>query len=280
MKSIRSIILSCLICSAVFFSCGTDENGNVVVIPDLTHILIVSNTTTDNDWIINNFPEEMTGFEFEAWNFADSVPTVQQLNQFDAVLLFENGTEGPICDSVGDRMHDYVMGGGNLVLGTFYWQDRSDGGYEEVGWGDLESIDPIIANDGNAYNDDSIGTWIDHPLTRGLDTIYCEYGGGYDSLRAGATAVAWWTNGEILMAYDKPDGRIVAVTLWPAEPRQRPGGNYAGFYRAWENAMLYAAWGGTREAKATVAPAPLMKIRGNSSIQNIEKNRPQNGGSR
>lgn len=276
MKPIRGIIFSCLIFSVVFFSCGTDENGNVVVIPDLTHILIISNDDGDNAWIQTNFPLHMDGLEFETWNFVDSVPTVDQLNQFDAVLLFENGTEGPICDSVGDRMHDYVMGGGNLVLGTFYWQDRSDGGYEEVGWGDLESIDPIIANEGDAYNDDSTGMWIEHPLTRGLDTIYCHYSGGYDSLRAGAIAVAWWKNDEILIAYNKPDGRIVAVTLWPAEPQQETDGNYKGFYRAWENALLYAAWGGTRTGKTVSVPEPVQKSTGKI----FEKKRPQNGGSR
>lgn len=276
MKPFRGIILSCLIFSAVLFSCGTDENGDVVIIPDLTHILVISNTTGNNGWIQSNFPTHMDGFDFETWNFADSVPTVEQLNQFDAILLFENGTEGAICDSVGDRMHDYVMGGGNLVIGTFYWQDRSDGGYGEVGWGNLESIDPIIANDGDAYNEDTLGTWINHPLTRGLDSITCEYGAGYDSLRAGATAVAWWTSGEIFMAYNKPEGRIVALTLWPAEPSQNPFYIYNGFYRAWENALLYAAWGGTREAKAMVVPKPVMK----TTNKIFEKKRPLNGGSR
>ncbi|KAB2877919.1 hypothetical protein F9K33_15110 [bacterium] len=276
MKSITRMVLSFLVLGFIFFSCGTDENGNVVVIPDLTHILIISNTSSDNDWIINNFPEEMSGFEFESWSFVDSVPTVQQLNQFDAVLLFENGTEGAICDSVGDRMHDYVMSGGNVVLGTFYWQDRTDGDYGEVGWGDFESIDPIIADYGDAYFEDTIGTWIDHPLTRGLDSITCEYGGGYDSLRSGATAVAWWKNGEILMAYNKPSGRIVALTLWPAEPEQNPFYIYNGFYRAWENAMLYAAWGGTRAKETLVVSKSIMKTTGRS----FEKNSPQNGGSR
>jgi hypothetical protein len=250
----------------------------VVVIPDLTHILVISNTNDDNAWIQSNFPIHMNGFDFVTWNFRDSVPSVQQLNQFDAVLLFENGTEGPICDSVGDQLHDYVMSGGNLVIGTFYWQERSDGGYEEVGWGDLESIDPLFANEGNAYNNDSTGTWINHPLTRGLDTIYCHYGGGYDSLRSGTTAVAWWKNGEILMAYNAPNGRIVAVTLWPAEPNNRAG-NYKGFYRAWENALLYSAWGNTRTDKTNIVTAPWAVPANNLNKENAGSERPVNGGS-
>ncbi len=279
MKPIKRIVVSCLILSFIFFSCGTDENGNVVIIPDLTNILVISNATYDNEWIQTNFPTHMSGFDFETWNFADSVPTVEQLNQYDAVLLFENGTEGAICDSVGDRMYDFVMNGGNLVLGTFYWQDRSDGGYEENGWGNLESIDPIIANEGDAYYDDTLGTWINHPLTRGLDTITCEYGAGYDSLRSDAKAVAWWNNGEVFMAYNKPGGRIVALTLWPAEPEQNPDYIYNGFFRAWENALLYAAWGGTRE-KANSTSYPLFKPGMDVVKKNSEKSRPAKGGSR
>ncbi len=274
MKSFRGIILSCLIFSAVLFSCGTDENGNVVVIPDLTHILIISNDDGDNAWIQTNFPLHMDGLEFSTWKIVDSIPTLQKLKEFDVILLFENGNNY-IADSIGDRIYEYVMEGGNLVEGTFIYQHNSDAIYGTDALGLLETIDPIIPDNGNAYSYDSTGTWIDHPLTRGLDTIYSEYGGGYDSLRAGATAVAWWKNGEILMAYNKPNGRIVALTLWPAEPSDY-NGNFKGFYRAWENALLYAAWGGTRTGKTVSVPEPVQKVTGKI----FDKKRPQNGGSR
>lgn len=254
----RATFVSCLIAFfSIYVFTGCDPKASDSDIGDQTMVLVMSNDGTENDSIAAVYPRYMSGITFTTWTIPDSVPTLSQLKEYDVVLLYEDGTFGTYSDSIGGVLHDYVMDGGNLVIGTFYWQESSDGGYEEVGWGKLETIDPIIANDGNAYYYDSTGTWINHPLTRGLDTIYCHYGGGYDSVRhtandsahTNATAVAWWKNGDVLMAYNKPNGRIVAVTLWPFEAIDRAG-KYDGFYRAWENALLYAAWGDTRNEKS------------------------------
>jgi hypothetical protein len=245
MRPGAGIIVSLGAAAVLFFTCSKDNPTNPGGgIAATTRVLVISNYPAGNTFIADTFPAHLSGFTFSTWYVPDSVPTLAQLRDYDVVLAFENNIFN--SDSTGDLLYDYVMQGGNLVLGAFYWQGRIDGGYNTVGWGQLETIDPIIADSGNAYLYDSTGTWVEHPLTRGLDTIYCYYGGGYDSLRSNATAVAWWKNGDVLMAYNAPSGRIVGVTLYPCEPRSRAG-NYKGFYRAWENALLYAAWGDTRQ---------------------------------
>jgi hypothetical protein len=296
MKTIAGVLVSVCTVTILFSNCSKDKTpvglGGRIVIPDTTKVLIVSNDQNDNLWIVDTFPVHMTGFKFSSWSIEDSLPALVQLNQYDVVLFFENGTINPLyyTDTVGKRIYDYVMQGGHIVLGTFYWQDRSDGvdslqGWTTTGWGPLETIDPIIANHGYAYGYDSTGTWISHPLTRGLDTIYCRYGGGYDSLRSGASAVAWWKNGEILMSYCNPSGRIVGLTLWPAEPSQNTAARYKynGFYRAWENALLYAAWGDTRASTTTAATTAMVaapRATAKSGTRGLEKQTPKKGGSR
>jgi hypothetical protein len=245
MRPSAGIIVSLGAAAVLFITCSRDNPANPGGgIPATTRVLVISDYAEGNQFILDTFPAHMSGLTFEAWSIADSVPTLAQLNAYDVVLLYQEAIFDN--DSTGDRLYEYVMQGGDLVLGTFYWQGRSDGGWAVQGWGLLETIDPIIADSGNAYLFDSTGPWIDHPLTRGLDTICCYYGGGYDSLRSNAAAAAYWRNGDVLMAYAAPAGRIVAVTLFPYEPVAHTG-NYKGFYRAWENAFLYAAWGDTRQ---------------------------------
>ena len=63
------------------------------------------------------------------------------------------------------------------------------------------------------------------------------------------------------MAYNKPNGRIVAVTTYPGEPRLR-GGDYTSFYTLFDNALLYAAWGATR-----TEPIETTKVIPNPALQ-------------
>ncbi|MCB0278688.1 MAG: hypothetical protein KDD94_04250 [Calditrichaeota bacterium] len=174
-------------------------------------VLVLSNYL--HDTVAAQFPQFIANAEFTAVDIDSDTPTVAFLDSFDLVILFEDGLVN-YPTIIGDSIYQYVMNGGNLILGTFYWQDRSDGGHTTNGWGMLETIDPIYSGS-CAYSDDHMDSVIAHPMTEGVDSLLAYYRGGVDSLRNGATALAWWSDGSILLAYNQPAGRITAVTVAP-----------------------------------------------------------------
>jgi hypothetical protein len=243
----------------------------------------------------------MTGMQFTSLYTDTIIPTKSFMDSFDVVMLFEDGNVN-YSDSLGNNVHDYVMGGGNLVLGTFYWQDRTDGGYSSVGWGNLETIDPIMFKRSsigvlNAYGQDTVdvGSIVDNPLTQGVDTLISwNYSGGPDSARSNTTVVAKWKRRGIFIATNKPNGRIVAVSLQPADiylfhgagtaehvgdfsKRTASADYYKGFYKVWENALLYSAWGGVRVTTAASAQSITTNTIGKAKPARIRKAR--DGGS-
>jgi hypothetical protein len=213
------------------------------------NVLVLSNRYLST--IVDSFPVHMPGFTFDSMNVAGQTPTVEFLSQFPVVLLFEDGLFSNAVN-VGDSVAAYVQAGGNLVLGTFYWQDRSDNPrYSSVGWGALEQIDPFAAPYGSEYRGDSLdtGSIVAHPLTQGLDSLWVNsYHGGVEP-REGTIVVARWSDACIgcnqdtttpLVGYrvESEGQRIVGVSLYPAYPYY--GGFGGDFYRLWENALGWA----------------------------------------
>ncbi|MCF7805838.1 MAG: M6 family metalloprotease domain-containing protein [Candidatus Marinimicrobia bacterium] len=223
--------------------------------PDKTHqniqILVLSNDDVDNNWIKSNFPNYISGISIQTYNVSSNVPSLSYLHSFDAVLLFENVTFSN-STAVGDRIYDYVMAGGNVVLGTFYWQGRSDGGYSSD-WGQLENIDPLFGGSADYISGEMDTTNIvSHPLTTGLTSLTAsDFQGGPTQLRSNATAVAWWQDGDPLLAYNKPGGLITAVTIYPTHPAN---GTVTGdFYLLWENALKFTG-GAAQTSWLTAVP--------------------------
>ena len=104
---------------------------------------------------------------------------------------------------------EYVLDEATLFYQPFYWQDRTDGGFGTQGWGDLELYDPLYG-DACDYAYQDVGTVTDHPMTEGIDELNCYFRGGPTILRDDATAVAWWSDGDPLIAYNQPGGVITA----------------------------------------------------------------------
>ena len=107
-------------------------------------VLLVSNSTSDMDYFQNHLGNSWTNNSgalpsFTTWD-ADNTPTLDYVENFDLVLLCENGIFGN-ASNIGNIVHEYVLGGGNLIIGTFYWQNRTGGVSGD--WGNLESIDPL-----------------------------------------------------------------------------------------------------------------------------------------
>ena len=217
----------------------------------MTNVLIISNEEAGNMWIDTSYTKYMSGIEFSYINVDDSLPNISDFEGFDVVLLYEDGSIGNGSE-IGNLLYSYVMAGGNLVLGTFYWQGRTDGGYSGS-WGNLEMIDPLFYGSCD-YAYDSLGSVSNHDLTQGVTSLKTYYRGGADSLRNNATAVAWWNDGDVLVAYNKPNGTITAVTTAPHEgyywdSRQFPNEPEGDFFRLWENALKWTGRQGSGFSK-------------------------------
>ena len=198
-------------------------------------VLVLSNSPSDNITVETNFEANIPDIEIDTFDVTTSLPTPALLQSHDVTLLYENGVFANAA-AVGNVLHTFVMNGGRLVIGTFYWQDRSS---ESFGgsWGNLESIDPLFFGSCD-YATQSLGMVQSHPLTLGLNAITTNHRGGPNTLRADATAVAWWADGDPLLAFNFPgSGVITMVTQYPPEMPSPPDD----YYKLWENALKWTA---------------------------------------
>lgn len=190
-----------------------------------------------------------------AWMDVESVtPTYADLSAFDVVLLFEDEMFDN-APNVGSAVYDFVRAGGNLVIGTFYEQDRSDTtGLTPFGWGPLETIDPFTSDGiGCEYSYDELNasSIVAHPITLGVGSLWCtEFHGGVHA-KADTIVVANWTGpndlGEAcpLAGYRvlEDNQRVVQISIYPNYYYYDPVGTEFGgdFYRLWDNAIVCAS---------------------------------------
>jgi hypothetical protein len=164
----------------------TATSGGIAGTAEITvftpSVLVLANHDDGNTAIIDSFPVYEDHLTIDTMNVASQTPTVAFLRQYDAVLLYEDGlfTNAP---NVGDSVAAYFQAGGNVVLGTFYWQDRSDNPeYASAhGWGDLETLDPFTAPEGSEYREDhlDVSSIVAHPIMAGVDSLWVDgYHGG------------------------------------------------------------------------------------------------------
>ena len=249
-------------------------------------LLILSNSSYDNDRIEAELTERMPHVTITTASSTTEM-TPEYLTQFNVVLLFENGLWGQAPEA-GNLVADYVQRGGNVVIGTFYWQDRSDNPYygsSTNGWGALEALDMFQAPPGMGssefyskfeYRSATLdpASIVAHPLTEGVEALsVSSYPNGM-AAKPGTTVVASYTNGSPLIGFVQHSlgQRLVGVTFWPAHERQ--GGITGDYWRIWTNALDWAAAGGI---PAPPTSSSIVAPRMQRAPANVEG--PKRGGS-
>ena len=231
---------------------------------EAANIAVLSNQYAPE--LATDFNAQLTGHTFTGIDVSTTTPTLAELQAYDAVLLFEDGTFSN-ATNVGNVVAQYANSGHAVILGTFYDQDRSDAGGH--GWGALESIDPNTTDTvgcsytANAINAASI---VAHPLTTGVTSLFSGptgYSGG-NQAKPGSVVLANWTN---LNELGNPDPAIAyritgnaCVIHIGIIPHYGLLGTYGvdfggDFYQVWQNASDYAV-GGCQAVVA--APVPAM----------------------
>ncbi len=214
-----------------------------------TSVLVVSGGDFNETDIVETMLSNDPNLAISTFFYVNQLPGIDLLKQYDIVLLFMNGLFDESV-ALGTEIADYVNLGGNVVIGSFYWQGRSDGGLGSPGWGALEAVDPFASDGGATYTLVTLdtNTLVAHPLTVGVNTLTSTV--GYSSgvtARSGTIVVASWSDGAPLVGYRVLSGgqRIVAVSLFPAAGASATGDTQA----LWENAVNWAGAAG--------GPAPV-----------------------
>lgn len=202
-----------------------------------------------------DFQAKIPGHTFTGVDVSSGAPTLATLTaQFDALLLFEDGTF-TLAPQIGDVVAAYARTGRAVVLGTFYDQDRSDVRPSDVnatphGWGELEAIDPNTTDGvGTTYAARTLGTVVPHPLTVGVASLTsAKFAGGNQAKPATIVAATWTQNNakgnpDPVVAYRITGAAcVIHVAIAPDYPTVGIANvDFGGdFYRLWRNAFDFA----------------------------------------
>ncbi len=208
-------------------------------------VLVLSNFPSGNAEILSSFGARMQGIRFDTMNVALQTPTLQTLMAYRVVLLYEDGLFAN-STNVGEVVYQYVQIGGNLILGTFYWQDRSDNTlFLAPGWGSLEIIDPFLGPQGSEYVPDvlDVGSIVSHPITVGVNSLTVPSFHGGVVAKPGTTVLATWSDGVPLVGFviEGLGQRLVGVSTAPHYNFY--GGVTGDFDILWENVIRWALAG-------------------------------------
>lgn len=220
--------------------------------PCQINLLVLSGGDFDDTPAVAAMFAGTPGVTTDVFFYVNQTPGLTALRRYDVVLLFTNGIFNETT-TLGNELAQYLQVGGNVVIGSFYWQGRSDAGFGSPGWGDLESydpftakVDPLTGKGGATYTTDDLdpASIVAHSLTLGVSSIvsYAGYSAGVTA-KASTTVVASWILGDPLVGYRVLGAgqRVVAVSLFPAATANQVAGDVQ---TLWENAVTWAGAAG------------------------------------
>ncbi len=182
---------------------------------------------------------------FDSVSVLNGSENLAMLNQYDAVLAYQNGYSSSTY--MGNLLADYVDGGGGVVAATFIWQNEAN--YYGGDWGRLESDGylPFENYQGN-YSYVSLGSYdASHAIMDSAFTI-TSVGGYYHDvvdLTSDAQLVASWNTGSPFVAVD--GSGVVGISLFPNDYYGQLSGQYMELFG---NALGYVANTGPDEDTA------------------------------
>lgn len=223
------------------------------VTPCQINLLVLSGGDVDDTSLVGEMLSGAPGVVTDVFFYVNQTPGLAVLRRYDVVLVFNNGIFDETT-TLGDELAQYVDAGGNVVMGSFYWQARSGSGFGSPGWGALEAYDPFTSkvnpftgHGGATYAATSLatGSIVAHPLTLNVNAVtsIAGYSAGVTA-KSSATVVASWAQGDPMIGYRILGGgqRIVAISLFPGAnfPDQVDGD----VITLWENAVTWAGAAG------------------------------------
>ena len=158
--------------------------------------------------------------DVDTFDLRSATPTLAELQAYDAVLVF---TAWPVVDEtiLGNRLADYVDGGGGVVQAAFsFWPLPSrygiGGRWNDDGYAVFQLAgpsDPTSLTLGTVHEPG-------HPILAGVSSFEggsSSYHNKVPGVTAGATLIADWSNGVPLIAENTSgfSGRVIGLNFYP-----------------------------------------------------------------
>lgn len=201
---------------------------------------------------------------YTAWD-GQSVPTVEELQQYDVVLLYASDYFHG-APMIGDAVAAYFETGGSIVTASGYMSNRSDGQFLDSegmpnSWGRLEDYDTLIGLPGGIAFENFLAkkpytldeqTRSDAPVLEPVTSLRVEMAARRGNVSAKPTTriVARWSNNNLFNSPDpligvREDGfsRSVGISISPlVSVDGLQGRDFHGDLEAlWTSAILWAA---------------------------------------
>ncbi|MCC5785510.1 MAG: hypothetical protein JJU33_02280, partial [Phycisphaerales bacterium] len=191
-----------------------------------------------------------------------TLPTLAQLQSYDAVMVWSNGTYISDID-LGNLLADYVDAGGAVVTAVFETSTTTVGRSLLGRWAD-ENYWIIQQRSGNTFGAASLGTIFDpsHPTVQGVSSLTASSAArpSTTTLVPGGQTIAAWDDGIPLIAVNDAMPGRVDLGMYP--PSSDAGGTW------WQvgtdgdiimaNALKYAASGGAPTCRADLTGAGVL----------------------
>ncbi len=201
-------------------------------------------------------------------------PTLAQLQNYDSVLVFSDASYAdPI--TLGNRLADYVDGGGGVVAATFSFYGNQ--GLSLQGRIQSAGYLPLTATSQTGGAQTLVADLPGHPLLQGV----ASFSGGSSSYRntaaltAGATQVARWTDNLPLVTFKQISTRpVVGLNFYPPSSTARSDFWTASTdgARLMGNSLLFAAAPEVAAPSATTLAATSAAVTGATLNASVNPN--------
>ncbi|MCP4711813.1 MAG: DUF1565 domain-containing protein [Planctomycetes bacterium] len=185
--------------------------------PDTKKYLIL--TTDVDDYIADTRTKILNSGRLDGmvdiYHANTGTPSLATLEYYDSVLVYSNSPSFDDDILLGDRLADYVDGGGGVVVMTF-----TNASISLAGRWATNAYDPILPDLQSSGSSLTLGT-IHSPLHPALKDVASFDGGsssyhGTGGVNAEGTLIAEWSNGKPLIAeMQKFVGRVLSVNFFP-----------------------------------------------------------------
>ena len=157
-------------------------------------------------------------------NVGNVTPTLAELQAFDAVIVWTDA-DFDNTSLLGDRMADYVDGGGGVVNAMFEVSNYSSTHYLQGRW--FTDGYYILTKGSFSTSVSYLGTIVDptHPIMQNINTFTGKFRPSTTTIPTNANLIARWSDGKTLVITDETFAQNrVELGMWPVSNSVATGG--------------------------------------------------------
>jgi hypothetical protein len=193
--------------------------------PEVLDVLYIHTTNQSYEhpsdffmWTLLGDPRIGTLTGFQA---SDSLPSVDYMRQFDAVLVVSAGPWAD-ADVLGDRLADYVDGGGRICLMHAALMDNPEFPGFRLG-GRIATADYAPVVPAGSMGEGFVDRFTDNPITESVakEEVRSDWYTDARTLNPNSQPLGWYTSGALVGAY-RTDKAVAFLNIWPLDGYNYP----------------------------------------------------------